>query len=153
MTKSPATNGRTDQDTPFATFSGMLRSRHGTTAITKMAAPQVGAPSESPRAEDETRAAAAIVNPTRANFPSVESNTRLTSPRISPRSSFRETHRKHRNVSRMEAVEGSRKIRNHIPSGGMCWSKMTRLAGFEIGKTKLAALAMNAQASRYGLGL
>jgi hypothetical protein len=29
---------------------------------------------------------------------------------------------------------------------------MTRLAGFEIGKTKLAAFAMKAQAKRYGKG-
>src|SRR6266852_507414 len=81
MTKSPATNGRTDQDTPFATFSGTLRSRHATTAMAKMPAQQVGAPSESPRAEDETSVAAAMANPTRASFPSVESNTRFTSPR------------------------------------------------------------------------
>jgi hypothetical protein len=53
----------------------------------------------------------------------------------------------------MEAAEGRRKIRNHIPSGGMCWLKTTRLAGLEIGKTKLAAFAINAQANKYGLGL
>ena len=43
-------------------------------------------------------------------------------------------------------------MRSQIPSGGMCRSKMTRLAGLEIGKTKLAAFAMSAQASKYGLG-
>src|SRR4029077_9205245 len=68
MTKSPATSGRTDQDTPFATFSRMLRSRHATTAIAKAAPQQVGAPSESPRAEDATSAAVAMANPTRASF-------------------------------------------------------------------------------------
>src|ERR1039458_2260274 len=153
MTKRPATNGSTDQDTPFATLSGMLRSRHATKAIAQTAAKQVGAPSESPRAEDETSAAAAMASPTKASFPSVESNTRVTSPCISPLSSLRESHLKHRNVSTMEAPEGSRKMCNHIPSGGMCCPKTTRLAGLEIGKTKLAAFAMNAQASKYGLGL
>jgi len=37
------------------------------------------------------------------------------------------THRKQRNVSRIDAEEGRRKMRNHIPSGGMCWSKMTEV--------------------------
>jgi len=34
----------------------------------------------------------------------------------------------------------------------MWFAKTTRLAGLEMGKTKLAAFAMKAQASKYGLG-
>src|SRR4249919_1534790 len=76
ITKSPATNGKTDQDTPFATLSGMLRFLHVTTAIANNAATQVGTPSGSPKADDEISATAAIANPTSASFPSVESTAR-----------------------------------------------------------------------------
>src|ERR1700733_4385866 len=152
ITKSPATSGSTDHDTPFAIFSGSLRSLHATTAIASTAAQQVGAPSENPSAEDATSAAAAIANPASANFPSVESKTRSSSACIFPRRSFREIHRKHKYVSTIAATDGTRKIRNHIPSGGNCSPNPTRFAGLEIGKTKLAAFAISAHASKYGFG-
>src|SRR5665213_2994843 len=148
ITKSPATKNNTDQDAPFATLSGMLGFRQVTTAIARTAAQHVGRPSDRPNADDVTRAAAAMANPKSASFPSTESDTGFDSTCISPRSSSREAHRKQRKVTEIETAEGRRKICNHLPSGGMCWSKTIRLAGFEIGKTKLAALAMNAQARR-----
>ena len=98
----------------------------------------------------------AIANPTRASFPSVESNTRFTSPRISPRSSLREAHRKYKKVTQNGGRGSGREGKNaqpHLPSGAhVLVSKMTRLAGLEIGKIKLAAFAINAQANKYGLG-
>ena len=50
------------------------------------------------------------------------------------------------------ATEGSAKIRSQSASGGICWPNTTRLAGLDIGSTKLAAFAMNAQMKRYGSG-
>jgi len=52
----------------------------------------------------------------------------------------------------MDASEGSPKVSSHRPSGGMPLLYTTRFAGLEIGRTKLAALAMKAQIIRYGSG-
>src|SRR6202140_5692607 len=49
-------------------------------------------------------------------------------------------------------MDGSTKVRSHSDSGGICVPNTTRLAGLEIGSTKLAALAMKAQMNRYGSG-
>ncbi len=51
-------------------------------------------------------------------------------------------------VTTMAASDGSANARSHASSGGMCSPNTTRLAGFEIGNTKLAALAISAQANR-----
>ena len=51
-------------------------------------------------------------------------------------------------TKRNASTEGSANIASHCVSGGMCSAKTTRLAGFEIGSTKLAALAMKAQIRR-----
>ena len=49
-------------------------------------------------------------------------------------------------------TEGSANRRSHTASGGMSCPNTTRLAGLEIGNTKLAALAMKAQTNRWGNG-
>ena len=51
-------------------------------------------------------------------------------------------------VTTMAASDGSANARNQASSGGMCSPKTTRLAGLEIGSTKLAALAISAHANR-----
>ncbi len=48
----------------------------------------------------------------------------------------------------MASTDGRVKVASQRPSGGMCSANTTRLAGFEIGSTKLAALAMKAQMNR-----
>ena len=48
----------------------------------------------------------------------------------------------------MDSSDGSANRRSHVPSGGMFCANTTRFAGFEIGSTKLAALAMKAQMNR-----
>src|SRR5581483_3444091 len=60
--------------------------------------------------------------------------------------------RRTKKVATMAMRDGPRKLASHTPSGGMLLANTTRLAGFDIGRRKLAALAMNAQASRYGSG-
>ena len=50
------------------------------------------------------------------------------------------------------STEARPNIAIQTPRGGMCSRYTTRFAGFEIGRTKLAALAMNAQIIRYGSG-
>ncbi len=49
-------------------------------------------------------------------------------------------------VMTMATTDGSVKRASQPASGGIRSPNSTRLAGFEIGRTKLAALAMNAQA-------
>ncbi len=51
----------------------------------------------------------------------------------------------------MPARAGGRRA-SQCPKGGSCRSNTTRLAGFEMGRTKLAALAISAHASRCGRG-
>ena len=48
----------------------------------------------------------------------------------------------------MASTEGRANSASQRVSGGMASAKTTRLAGFEIGRTKLAALAMKAQMKR-----
>jgi hypothetical protein len=48
----------------------------------------------------------------------------------------------------MASSEGRANRPSQRTSGGMCSAKTTRFAGFEIGSTKLAALAMKAQMNR-----
>jgi hypothetical protein len=58
----------------------------------------------------------------------------------------RKTNRIAAYVAPIESSEGIAKWANHAPSGGSRLPKSTRLAGFEIGNTKLAAFATNAHA-------
>ena len=51
-----------------------------------------------------------------------------------------------------ESMDGTRNAASQAESGGMFVRKTTRLAGFEMGSTKDAALAMRAQAKRCGRG-
>ena len=52
----------------------------------------------------------------------------------------------------IDASDGAPNDANHAPSGGICPPYSTRLAGLEIGRTKLAALAISAQANSNGSG-
>jgi hypothetical protein len=65
-----------------------------------------------------------------------------------PARSARKTRISKPQVTTMAAIDGSPKRPSQDSSGGMCSPNTTRLAGLEIGSTKLAALAMNAQANR-----
>ena len=52
----------------------------------------------------------------------------------------------------MDAMEGRVNMASQRARGGMLEWKTTRLAGLEMGSTKLAALAMKAQAKQIGHG-
>ena len=52
----------------------------------------------------------------------------------------------------MERIDGRPNDTSHRPNGGMLVRKTTRFAGLEIGKTNEAALAIMAQANKYGSG-
>jgi hypothetical protein len=49
------------------------------------------------------------------------------------------------NVAAIAAIEGNANVASQVASRGIRPSKITRFAGFEIGNTKLAAFATNAQ--------
>ena len=51
-------------------------------------------------------------------------------------------------VAPIESTDGMQNLASQEDSGGMWPPKTTRFAGLEIGKTKLAALAMKAQMKR-----
>ena len=53
-----------------------------------------------------------------------------------------------RKVATMARIDGTVNSASQRLSSGMCSAKTTRLAGLEIGSTKLAALAMKAQENR-----
>ena len=48
----------------------------------------------------------------------------------------------------IETTDGTPNCASHAARCGMWSPKITKLAGFEIGSTKLAALAMNAQMNK-----
>lgn len=68
---------------------------------------------------------------------------------VSPASAGRCVQYRARKVTTIAAIDGKVKVASHRLSGGMSpLPNITKFAGFEIGKTKLAALAMNAQVNR-----
>ena len=71
---------------------------------------------------------------------------------MAPRRSPRDSHRNTINVSKTAGIDGTKKISSQRKSEGKWLPKMTRLAGLEMGRRKLAALAMSAHASKCGRG-
>src|ERR1700727_2909531 len=92
----------------------------------------------------------AITKPQAANFPASESATGSSASAACSRRCFREANLKTKNVAAIEAIDGIRKVRSQVSRGGRCPSKTTIFAGLEIGRTKLAAFAIKAQANKYG---
>jgi hypothetical protein len=90
--------------------------------------------------------------PAMAAFPQRESGSRVRSLTQWPASLRRSAQRSIAKVTAMAASEGRAKEPNHCPSGGIAPPYSTRLAGLEMGSTKLAALATSAQANSAGRG-
>ncbi len=91
--------------------------------------------------------------PASANAPPRLSGTVSTRSAQRPRRSLRSAQYSMPKVTVIASSEGSAKAAIHAPSVGMVPPYSTRLAGLEIGSTKLAALAISAQANSIGSGL
>ena len=90
--------------------------------------------------------------PNAASLPPRRSGAMSSTAATAASSSRRCVSRSTTYVATIATTDGSAKMRSHSDSGGICVPNTTRLAGLEIGSTKLAALAMNAQMNRYGSG-
>ena len=144
--RPPAATPTTTRRSPRVTTMRRLRSATTINAIS--AAQHVGVPKGSPNAEAPISATAPKSSPASASLPSVVSGTGCSSTSIRRRKSLCSHQYKQPKVTTIEASEGSRKTPSQSARGGICRPNTTRFAGFEMGKTKLAALAIKAHASR-----
>ncbi len=147
-TNRPATRASTLHDTCCSRAHGASRRVACTAPIAIAEAISVGAPSGKPRADAASIASTTPAMPTAASRPVPDNAGTCGSDSTGAASSPRKTSASSAHVTTTDAMDGSANARNQANSGGMCSPNTTRLAGFEIGSTKLAAFAMNAQANR-----
>src|SRR5579883_3609073 len=151
-TKRPATSGKTLHDTPVTTGQGDWRVPIRMKAAVAAPAAKVGRPRRQPSAEAARSASAVAAIPIAASAPPRVSGAGSGAAFSAVVSCRRRAKRRARKVSAIETVDGKAKRASQTRSGGMFGPKTTRLAGLEIGRTKLAALSMKAQIKRYGSG-
>src|ERR1700761_5614901 len=144
----PATRRMVLQLTARKSPRGLVLALHEAMAVTARAARQVGRPRSLFMAEAARRVTTTKPRPQTTTFPAAVSGTGGAGLEIGALISFRKNTRRTANVARMERMEGTRKAASQWLSGGIPAWKTTRFAGFEIGSTKLAALATKAQTKR-----
>jgi hypothetical protein len=144
-TNRPATSGITLHEICIASFGADARAAISTVTIAAM---HVGRPRSSPKADASANIKAVATIPHAARTPNADSSGRTLASATAPRRLVLETHAKTTKVTKIETTDGNAKACSHGRSGGSDLPYTTRFAGFDIGSTKLAALAMNAQANR-----
>lgn len=129
-----------------------VRSLTSTHATVTIPAAAVGNPSGRSSADTVISTAAVIAMPASAIRPPPVSGRVGKPDSQRPPSACRWVIRSIRNVHAIDATDGIAKWASHTPSDGMRAPYSTRFAGFEIGSTKLAAFATNAQMYSSGSG-
>src|SRR6202012_4353645 len=140
-------------ETPRMADHGLSRVESQIARAVAAAAMSVGKPSGHWRADAMRRSAAVAAMPAAASLPPGVSTSGTVGGAMVPCNAERCVHRSTTNVSRIETTEAPKNSLSHVARGGRCVANTTRFAGLDIGKTKLAALAMKAQIKRYGIGL
>ena len=151
-TNSPATSGNTLHEISRTIGTHAARSRIATHATVTTPASAVGNPSGRSATDTAISATAVVAMPASAMRPPRVSGCTGSADSQWPDSARRCTIRSITNVQTIDATDGAAKCASQTPSAGMCAPYSTRFAGFEIGSTKLAALATSAQLYNSGIG-
>ena len=152
-TNRPATSGSTLQEMSFTNVHGGIFFTSRIVTIVASPARNVGRPSGQLRPDATSSTIAVAAMPPAASRPPSDNMGTCMFREMSPARSARCMNRRVKNVIRTDRTDAIPNSASHLPSDGICAPYTTRLAGFEIGSTKLAALAMKAQTKRYGRGL
>src|ERR1700761_6420620 len=152
MTNSPATSSTVAQLISRTSWIGLLLEVMETTAVITTAARHVGSPRSFFIAEAASSTAIISASPASTSLPLLLSFTSSTSHSMLLERSSRKRIRMTTYVATIDSSDGTPKSAIQRASGGIPVWKTTRFAGFEIGNTKLAAFAINAQANKYGSG-
>src|SRR5579883_413255 len=136
------------QEIPATSGQGDWRLSRSTRAAVANPAQKVGSPRFAPRAEAARRTIPVAQMPSPAKRPPRLSDAAEGISRNDAAMAPASRQRKMPKVSMIAKSDGKANRASQTPSGGIPCPKTTRLAGLEIGRTKLAALATNAQIKR-----